>query len=185
MLSTDEARALITTSLSDEDLAAVIAREEAWLARRIGPLQGERTETFATVSGDEILRLARPTSSATVEDEAGSITDLDLQGWSDVVLDADGSRGWSGDAQVTYEPSDAEEVKRALITLVRLTIGESAHAAQGAGGYTVATDVDAQDRRRYRTWRALVRPREATTMRIRGSSGAGVLHAVSVVASGS
>jgi hypothetical protein len=52
MLTTAQARALITTSLSDQDLDEVIAREEAWLARRIGPLEGERVETFQTVFGD-------------------------------------------------------------------------------------------------------------------------------------
>ena len=185
MLSTDEARALITTSLSDEDLADVIAREEAWLARRIGPLDGERVETFASVSGTEGLRLSRPTDAVSVEDEAGSLPSAEVVGWADVILDPDAGRGWSGDVQVTYTPSDADEVKRALVTLVRLTLAESAYSAQGAGGYTVASDVDAQAKLRYRAWRGLLRPRQASSLRILGSGATSALAPISTVASGS
>ena len=185
MLSTAEARALITTSLSDSDLGDVISREEAWLARRIGPLEGERVETFASVSGTEGLRLSRPTDAVTVEDEAGPMTAVEVVGWGDVILDPDSGRGWNGDVQVTYTPSDSEEVKRALVTLLRLTLAESGYASQSAGGYSVATDVDAQAKLRYRAWRSLLRPRQASSLRILGSGATAALAPISIVASGS
>ena len=184
MLSTDEARALITTSLSDDDLEDVIAREEAWLARRIGPLDAERIETFVTEDGDEALRLTRPTSAVSVEDDGGDVPDVELRGWSDVIRTAG---DWSGDVLVTYTPSDEPEVKRALITLVRLTLGESAYAQESAGGYSSAVVLADQRQARYSAWRSLLRPRQPTMTRLRSAipSGGRTLGAVATEASGS
>lgn len=165
MLSEAEARALITTSLSTSELEDVIAREEEWLARRIGPLEGERLETFVTQDGDEVLRLTRPTTEATVEDDSGDREDWELRGWSDIVP----SGSWRGDVRVGYTPSDALEVKRVLITLVRLTVNESAYASQSAGGYAVAVDTQSVRTVRYAAWRSLLRQRAPSTTRLRST----------------
>jgi hypothetical protein len=187
MLEVAEARALITTSLTDEDLAAVIAREEDWLARRIGPLEGERVETFVTADGDEVLRLTRPALEVVVQDDRGAVTDFRVRRWSDVVPGGDGSAlSWQGDVLVTYIPDDEGDVKRALITLVRLTLNESAYAAEGAQGYSVTSDVQAQRTVRYATWRSLLRPRSPQTVRLRSAIlGGRSLGPVAVTASGS
>ena len=167
MLSVDAARALITTSLSDADLADVIAREEAWLARRIGPLDGELVETFLPMDGDEVLNLTRPTRDVTVEDDTGDRSlDVEVRGWSDLCL-IDGAASWSGDVFVTYTPTDSDEVQRALVTLVRLTVSESAYAAQSAGGYTAQVSYADQKAMRYVAWRSLLRTRTPTTTRLR------------------
>lgn len=156
MLTTAEARALITTSLSDSDLAAVIARQEAWLARRVGPLDGTRTETFVTPHGDEVLRLARPAAagSLVVVDEAGAVTDYELRGWSDIVRTA-GS--WTATAEVSYTADDEAEVKDSIITLVRLAVTESGYQAEAMQGYSATTDHDMRRRMRYEAWRGLLR----------------------------
>lgn len=183
MLTKEEARALITTSLSDDDLEDVIAREEAWLARRIGPLEGERVETFVSVDGDEVLRLTRPALAVAVEDDSGARTDFELRGWSDIVP----TGTWSGDVLVTYTPTDESEVRRALVTAVRLTVSESAYAQQSAGGYSATTDVSAQRTVRFALWRSLLRPRTPSTTRLRSAIpfGGKSVGPVGVEASGS
>lgn len=181
MLTTDEARALITTSLSDGDLADVIEREEAWLARRIGPLEGERVETFVAEAGTETLELQRPTETVEVTDGYGDRTvDVAVRGWSDLVL-TDGV--WSGDVEVTYAPADEPEVKRALVTLVRLAVAESAFSAESSQGYSASTDITAQRTARWSAWHGLLRPRKPTTTRLRTTTASDPegIRAVSVV----
>jgi hypothetical protein len=184
MLDVETARALITTSLSDDDLEAVIEREESWLSRRIGPLDGERVEMVPTADGDEVLWLRRPALEASVEDGSGIITDFDIRGWSDLVRT---SGSWSGEILATYTPTDEDEVRRSLVSLVRLTVNESAYAAESAGGYSAQTDIHAQRTIRYSAWRSLLRPRVPTTTRIRSGIpiGGRTTASVSATASGS
>jgi hypothetical protein len=163
MLDTIEARALITTSLEDDDLTDVITREEAWLARRIGPLEGSRVELFAPTDGDEKLLLARPALTVLVDDDSGAVTDYDLRGWGDVVRTA-GS--WSGEVTVTYTPSDDDEVRRVLISLVRLTLGERAFTAEAAQGYSYSASQLDQRQQRYTAMRSLMRPRRPSSLRL-------------------
>lgn len=167
MLTVDEARALVTTSLSDADLEDVIEREEAWLARRIGPLEGERIETFVSRDGDEVLRLQRPADSVAVEDDSGSLSAFSYRRWSDVVPGTStASLSWAGDVLVTYTPNDELEVKRSLITLVRLAVSESAYASQAAGGYSQVVSLQDQRTMRFLAWRTLLRPRIPDTVRL-------------------
>jgi hypothetical protein len=170
MLTVDEARALITTSLSDPDLADIIAREEAWLSRRIGPLEGERVETFVSSDGDEVLRLTRPTLDVALEDDSGEVTFFSLRGWADLIPDG---ISWRGDVLATYTPSDSLEVRRALVTLVRLTVQETTFAQEAAAGYSVAADSARERAMRYAAWRSLLRPRQPTTTRLRSAIPSG------------
>src|SRR4051812_15402423 len=85
LVSPAQVRALVDTDLSDPDLADVIAREEAALARAIGPLAGERTETMYIAwhpDAHELpLALRRPTDAVTVEDNGVDVTaDVRLHG---------------------------------------------------------------------------------------------------------
>ena len=182
MLTTDEARALITTSLSDADLADVIEREEAWLARRVGPLDGERVETFVAEAGTETLELQRPASTVEVTDGYGDRTaDVTVRGWADAVL----TEGvWSGEVEVVYTPADEPEVKRAVLTLVRLAVAESAFASESSQGYSATTDITAQRTARWAAWHGLLRPRKPTTTRLRSTTASDPegIRAVSVVA---
>ena len=165
MLTTAEARALITTSLSDSDLAAVIARQEAWLARRVGPLDGSRTETFITPAGTEVLQLARPAVAGSIVavDEGGAVTDFDLRGWADVVRT---SGSWTTTTEVSYTADDEAEVKEAIITLVRLAVTESGYQAEAIQGYSASTDHAMRRRMRYEAWRSLLRRSLPHTVRL-------------------
>lgn len=188
MLTVQEARALITTSLSDEDLEDVIEREEDWLARRIGPLDGERVETFVSRDGDEVLRLMRPASEVVVQDGRGAVTDYRLRRWSDVAPGSDSAvLSWQGDVLVTYVPDDASEVKRSLITLVRLTLQESAYSGETTQGFSYSASLQEQRQQRYTAWRSLLRPPAPGTVRLSSTipSGGRTLAPVAVAASGS
>ena len=171
MLTTAEVRALVTTSMADADLEEVIAREEAWLARRVGPLEGERVETFAITFGDEVLNLTRPAEDLHVEDDSGDVAaGWLLRGWADIVPDTeDNPHSWVGEVRVTYTPSDGLEVKRSLVTLVRLAIHESAYQSQMAGGYSATVSLQDQRTMRFTAWRTLLRPRQPTTTRLRST----------------
>jgi hypothetical protein len=163
MLTVDRARALITTSLTDDELADVIAREEAWLARRIGPLDGERVETFMPVAA-EALQLRRPTSGVTVTDDSGSPV-VELRGWADVHLSTDGA-AWGGTIEVSYTPDDEDEVTRALLTLLRLTVAERAYASESAGVHSYTYDQAMAREMRWEAWRSLLRPGSLSSMRL-------------------
>lgn len=127
----DDVRALVSTTLTDEQLGDIIGREEAWLARRIGQLIGERTETFPLAGYRRVqyeVRLRRPTDVVEVTDNDAAITDVILthDGWR--VAKNLGAGSFIGPVTVTYTPTDDAEVRSVLIDLIRLTIA--------AGGVT-------------------------------------------------
>lgn len=173
VLSVAECRALVTTSLSDDDLQDIIDREESWLAHRVGPLTGERSQTFLTEDGDEVLRLTRHTDSVTVEDDDGAYSLASLRGWSDVLPAS--TDPWNGDTTVTYTPDDEHDVRRAIVTLVRLTLSESGYQAESAGGYSATSDPLARKDMRYTAWRSLLRPPVPASTRLVSAVPAGGL----------
>lgn len=137
--------------LPADDTAAqnILDETEAWLARRIGPLTGDRTETFYTsvyrTSG--ALGLKRFTDAVTVIDGALSATqqvDPDhlriVQEGAAVTRSALApSSYWRGPyIKVTYEPNDLLEVTRALYQLASLEVSpESGEiTAETLGSYS-------------------------------------------------
>ena len=132
-------RALIDTDLLDADLAAVIAREEAALARAIGPLAGARTETAYITwhpANDGLpVVLRRPTAAVTVTDNAVAVAGVTLRGDGRVVERTDGGR-WAGPVALTYTPNDTLEVERVVIELVRLTLTETGYLSETIGEYS-------------------------------------------------
>lgn len=126
LLTVEAARAVINTSLSDPALQDVIDREEAWLARRLGQLEGERTQSFPLAGyrrRQYEIRLQRPTDDAgltEVTDNAAVITDVALtnNGWR--VAKNLGQSYFTGPVTVEYTPTDELEVIRVLIELVRM-----------------------------------------------------------------
>lgn len=136
MITLEQARARVPTLPSDDAVAtAIIAEEEAWLARRIGPLEGERTETFYVGTGGTSAKLAlrRYTSSVVVTDgsaelDTGLVRLID-DGSAIERLDTSSGVPWSWVGpyvSVTYTPNDADEVRSALYKL--LTIAVDPHA---------------------------------------------------------
>jgi hypothetical protein len=159
VVSLDEARGRgIPLPADDAAAQSIISEWEAWLARRIGPLDGNRTETFWVqyTSTRQKLSLRRYTSAVAVID--GGMT----LGATDFMLTDNGSTlsrvdslgstlFWSGPfVTATYSPNDLDEVRRVLFALLVLAVDEHAdgpYVSENLGDYgyskgssAVATD---------------------------------------------
>jgi hypothetical protein len=149
LISVEEVGAIMATGLEADALQAVIDREEAWLAAKIGPLVGERTETLRPVSRYQPILLQRPT-------DAGSGGDLSVvDGGTELTSDQFVLRGtaviarvgtWGSIVEPTYTPTDEELVRRVLLELVRLTVTSSPYQSESTEGhsYTRPTDLERQ-----------------------------------------
>ncbi len=135
LLTVAEADAILRTGLATDTLQKVINREEAWLARRVGALIGERTETFhvRTEDADDPLHLQRPTSTVDVEDNGVAATVLLLRDGTQVEKT---TGWWVGPVAVTYTPNDSDEVTRVVIELVRLAVNATAYESETIGDYS-------------------------------------------------
>ena len=189
-----EVRSLVSTKLADADLQGVIDREEAALARQIGPLSGERTQTFyigssaplyldpvldprnAWIQSDRMGRLVlqRPTVAGDDLVVTDNGTDLDP---TDVRLLRGGtaieraSGGWTGPVvEVTSVPSDELEVKRVVIELCRLTLVETGLASEQIGDYQYTRSAESPADARRSLIRSLMTHPPAGTLRVRTSS---------------
>lgn len=148
-----EARARDIALPADDDAAQdIIDEQEAWLARKVGLLQGERTETFyvgqSATHGK--LGLRRYTDSVVLTDAgAGVAADqfrLIDNGSSVVLAYIAPSRWWMGPyVTAKYTPTDLSEVRRVLFGLIALeaappgqydseTIGSYSYTRVGQGG---------------------------------------------------
>lgn len=135
-----EVRALVSTELSDANLQAVIDREEAELAARIGPLTGARTETVYPDHSTERVYLRRPTSSVTVTSDGTAITLGDDDGEYRLVKLGSAlhlvNETWGEVVTAAYTPNDELRVKRVLIELIRLTATETGYLSERIGQYS-------------------------------------------------
>lgn len=175
VVTPDQVRAVVDTDLAEPDLADVIAREEAALARKIGPLAGERTEIFrpiyrpnTTMSG---LMLKRPTDAlAELWDNAADRLDvayLSTGGW---VIERSDYLPWSGPTvMATYTPNDLLEVERVVIELCRLGLASSPFTSETIGSYSYARAAGGPQGDRRRLLNSLGPPRWAWTMKTLGS----------------
>lgn len=122
----------------------IIDGEEAWLARRIGILVGERTERFyvglGVVTGK--LGLARYTDAVVLND-AGEQVDttryrLIDRGSAVIHTYTVPSRLWSGPyVEAVYTPNDEDEVRRVLFNLVALQAQPpSVYESEQIGSYS-------------------------------------------------
>jgi hypothetical protein len=161
VITVNEARARGILSLPTVDATAqqIIDEQEAWLARRIGPLGGERTETFyvGVSSTHGKLALARYTDEVDLTD-AGVTVDSDdflLIDKGSAVTRAHhfGQRWWRGPyVTATYEPNDANEVRRVLFDLVSLAAAPvGPYNSESIGDYSYShglpgSQTDAQTR---------------------------------------
>ena len=138
-LDVADVRAVFDTPLTDEALEDVIRREEAWLTRRIGQLDGERTQVIYRdgFARDEPIFLPRPTDLAVIVDGGVELEDdatrfLD-NGWA---IERAG-RAWVGpEVAITFTPNDADEVRRVLLELVQLTASETGFLTERIGEYS-------------------------------------------------
>lgn len=134
-----EARALVGSGLGDPDLQAVIDREEAWLARRIGALSGSRVETFwpQPVDRDDPLRLRRPTASVAVTDGGVVLAGSAVRLLGDGTLAEKATGAWTGPSvAIVSTPTDTLEVKSGIVKLIRLTTTASPYDSETLGDYS-------------------------------------------------
>lgn len=172
LVSIAEVRALINSRLGDVDLQAVIDREEAWLAGRVGSLVGVRTDTFRPGLGDTTLYLRRRAPSVVVTDDGASLvpdTDYRFTPSSGAIRRGTtlGPLAWRGVVTVTSTPSDTAAVKRAVIELVRGTVGETGLDAESIGDYAYTRGESAGRVGRAGLARSILLRRPAYSMRLR------------------
>jgi hypothetical protein len=156
LVSPAQVRALINTSLSDENLQAVIDRVEAQIIEKIGEHQvdGYTTQIVKTIRG-EGSNLFLPTEIysvvSIVEDDVLLDSD-DYDVWPGGVIERLSAGAYWGDrCVVTYKPAD-DRLKRAqvIIDLVRLTIERTALKAESVAGeysYTAPDNWDLEFRK--------------------------------------
>lgn len=134
MITIAEARARGIALPSDDAVAQnIIDETEAWLARRIGPLDGERTETFyvGVSAAHGKLSLRRYTDSVDVTDGGSAVAAghyrLVDNGSAIHLKYAAPSQWWTGPyVEVTYTPNDEDEVRRVLFMLLAMAVDEHA-----------------------------------------------------------
>jgi hypothetical protein len=134
VITLSEARARdIQLPLDDGVAQDIIDEQEAWLARRIGLLEGERTETFyvGVSATPGKLALARYTDSVEVTDGGTAVDAAHFRlvdnGSAIVRTYVSPRRWWMGPyVEATYEPNDGTEVRRVLFLLLGFAVDEHA-----------------------------------------------------------
>lgn len=153
IVTVEEARARGIPLPADDDVAQeIIDGQEAWLARRIGPLTGERTETFYTgtyfYGSIGKLGLRRFTDDVDLTD--GSLTDGAAVATDQYRLVDNGASVtrtahsvtsfWNGPyVTATYSPNDFTEVYEAILSLIKLKIsdaGGTGYQSEQIGSYS-------------------------------------------------
>jgi hypothetical protein len=129
----------------------MIDEEEAWLAVQVGPLNGERTETFylpSRLSGTvDALYLSRRTDSVDgFTSDGDALVDYRLVSGYIVERNYDADESWDDPLVVTYTPNDEEIVKGVIYDLltyrtlpsnlqsVRIGAYSETYATGGGGG---------------------------------------------------
>lgn len=130
MISLSDARARGLPLPADDAVAQdIIDEQEAWLARRIGPLEGERTETFYVgINGTYgRLGLRRFTDAVVVTDAGATVNGALIRlidngaGFERVYLAP--FPWWTGPyVSAKYTPTDADEVRSVLFDLIALAL---------------------------------------------------------------
>lgn len=156
LVSPADAKALINTSMTDENLQKVIDRIEAQVTKRIGaPWTDDTTpsQVVKTMRG-EGMSLFFPTEIhdvvSIVEDDI-ELTADEYRQWAGGVLERlPMNARWGDVCVVTYQPAD-DRLKReqVIISLVRLTLERTAMKSESIAGeysYTAPDNWDAEFR---------------------------------------
>lgn len=157
IVSPAECESRFATGLTEDALQSVIDQQESWLSRQIGALVGERTVTLYPRPYDGPIYLQRlpdpDTIIVTVQGSQldsgqfrveGSRIDRIFPGLSSVidaeaddVLVAQPYIGrWSGIVTVKFTPVDEDDIRAAVISLVRLAVTDSPYSAESGEGHS-------------------------------------------------
>lgn len=156
LVAPGDVKAIVNTSMLEENLQDVIDRVEAQVTAKIGAPQ---TDAFATsivkTMRGEGISLFMPTEIYSVVSivEDGTTLDADqYQTWGGGVIERlPMDSHWGDRCVVTYKPAD-DRLKRAevIITLVRLVIERTTMKSEGIAGeysYTAPDDWDKEFRK--------------------------------------
>jgi hypothetical protein len=119
-----EVTAQVSSGVETDTLQSIIDREEAWLARRVGGLSGERAQSFAPTG--YTIRLPRTTDDVDVSGVDPANVVLSDQRYVTV------AHWGSWPVVITYTPNDELEVKQAIIDLCRITLTNSPYNTESA-----------------------------------------------------
>ncbi|RPJ38663.1 MAG: hypothetical protein EHM35_04015 [Planctomycetaceae bacterium] len=155
LVSPADAKALISTSLSDANLQLVIDRVEAQIIEKIGAPQVDgMTTTLAKTMRGEGSYLFMPTEIHEIVSIVEDMVTLDAdqyQIWAGGVIERLPSGSWGDRIVVTYKPVDDRlKRKQVIIDLVRLVLERTALRQESVGGeysYTAPSDWDAEFRK--------------------------------------
>lgn len=161
-----EARALIKTSLTDVDLQAVIDREEAWLAGRIGALAGSRVLTVYPAY-DATLLVPRRAASVAITDNAIAVPTTSYRYVADTGVIRRLIGYWTTPVAITLTPTDEADVEKGVINLIRLALDETIYESEGIGDYSYDKGETRVSRKS--VVRSILRMPSAYSMRIRSS----------------
>jgi hypothetical protein len=158
-----DVRALVACKQTDPQLQSIIDREEGWLVDRIGPLGGERTQTFylpaereqfyvepsgyaldrprlpypymiRDVDAESPITLFRQADTVTSVTDGGATVTTRLLNLGWKVEKTTGP--WLGPQMaVKYTPTDGASVEKVIIELVRLTVIETGFIQERIGDY--------------------------------------------------
>ena len=140
LVSPANVKALINTSMTDENLQTVIDRVEAQVTAKIGAPQadGFTTEIVKTLRGDG-MSLFLPTdiyAVVSIVEDGNTLTADDYQTWAGGVIErlpADGN--WGDRMTVIYKPADDRLVRtQVIVDLARIVLERTAMKSESVAG---------------------------------------------------
>ncbi|PKN98002.1 MAG: hypothetical protein CVU42_13850 [Chloroflexi bacterium HGW-Chloroflexi-4] len=141
LLTAAECRVLVRTSMSDDDLDAVIARIERLITKRIGAPQNDENSVTITETvegeGEHIFVKTRFSEIVSITEDGASVDADDYRAWGDSGMVERLPEGyqWDDVCVVTYKPVDQrDERKEATINLVRLYLERTAMVSENVAG---------------------------------------------------
>lgn len=156
LVTPTDVKALINTSMSDENLQTVIDRVEAQITARIGAPQTDAyaTEVVKTMRGEGEY-LFMPTeiySVVSIVEDTNTLTSDQYQTWAGGVIERlPVDSHWGDRCVVTYKPTDDRLVRaQVIIDLVRIVIERTAMKSESIAGeysYTAPDNWDAEFRK--------------------------------------
>lgn len=135
LVSVEEVEARFSTGLETDALQVVVDQQEAWLARKIGALIGERDVVYRPSKYAGPIFLPRTGTIATI-DVDGTEIDETTYTVSGTRIDRLNPTRWDGVVTVTFTPDDQDDVKHAIISLVRLVVTDSPFSSESGEGHS-------------------------------------------------